>query len=219
MSLSSKKTLNWLGFIAVVARLSPWNSACLQENKRTLTDTTDWGCISPSTTRGVAIQQSPTQGWILLLGMLLPHVLWYETNKCHITNEEGKKEQVIVSWCYAAFWDRTWAVLHLGYFQELKDNVLTKAILRLLWSLGNSEIRGLLFYLKTIEFASRYMVGLQVPMNYLWRSCWICGTTLALTSKGSKPSVRKFIWKMVYYFHGMCHFVDAGCVPDWWPGY
>ena len=81
------------------------------------------------------------------------------------------------------------------------------------WSLGSSEIKSLLFSLKTIEFASLYMIRLQIPMNYLWRSCWICGTTLAIASKGSKPSVGKFLWKMDHYcsyFHRICHSVMLG---------
>lgn len=57
------------------------------------------------------------------------------------------------------------------------------------------------------------MFRLQIPMNYLWRSCWVCRTPLTLAFKGSKPSVRKFLWEMdyyCYYFCGICHSVMLG---------
>jgi len=72
--------------------------------------------------------------------------------------------------------------------------------------------------MKTIEFGSLYTIRLQIPVTYLWRSCWVCGTPLTLASKGSKPSVKKFLWKMgyyCYYFHGICHSV---MLSEYWVG-
>lgn len=80
-------------------------------------------------------------------------------------------------------------------------------------SLQCSEIKSELFSLKTILFPSLYMFRLPIPMNYLWRSCWICRTPLTVAFKGSKPSVKKFLWEMdyySYYFREMCHSVMLG---------
>lgn len=168
-------------------------------------------CLLVTLTRKVSSGGGAAKGCVSLF---LPNILRYLNWKGHIINAAvgaaKRKKKLIGGWATRCF--------EMGHECFCVEDILGSLVIisspqALEWSLGSSEIKSLLFSLKTIEFTSLYMFRLQIPMNYLWRSCWICGTTLALASKGSKPSVRKFLWKMdyyCYYFHGICNSVMLG---------